>query len=117
LHRKRGELLERTFAHICETGAHRRTLDNMRKRYILHSAAANLGLVMRTLFGSGTPRELANRAREAAERYFGTFLLLWFVMAHDMRRVLDTVIIKMVSNARHFPMPNRSQSVAYSTGC
>jgi transposase len=63
LQRKRGELIERTFAHICETGAARRTrlrgIDNVSKRYLMQAAAANLGLVMRTLFGRGTPRGLA----------------------------------------------------------
>jgi len=53
---KRGELLERTFAHICETGAARRTRlrgrENVNKRYLLQASAANLGLVMRRLFGS-----------------------------------------------------------------
>ncbi|MCX6093133.1 MAG: hypothetical protein NTX23_09760 [Candidatus Bipolaricaulota bacterium] len=61
--RKRGELLERTFAHICETGAARRTRlrgrENVKKRYLLQASAANLGLVMRSLFGRGTPRRLA----------------------------------------------------------
>ena len=63
LQRKRGELLERTFAHICETGGARRTRlrgrENVRKRYLLQASAANLGLVMRSLFGRGTPRGLA----------------------------------------------------------
>lgn len=67
LHRRRGELVERTFAHLCETGGHRRTrlrgADNMHKRYLLQAAAANLGLVMRKAFGCGTPREMAARAR------------------------------------------------------
>lgn len=59
----RGELIERTFALSCETGAHRRLRlrgrDNARKRYIAHAVALNLGLIMRTLFGFGTPREMA----------------------------------------------------------
>lgn len=63
LQRKRGELLERTFAHICETGGARRTRlrgrENVSKRYLLQASAANLGLVMRRLFGRGTPRGLA----------------------------------------------------------
>jgi transposase len=67
LQRKRGELLERTFAHICETGAARRTRlrgrENVNKRYLLQASAANLGLVMRSLFGKGTPRGLAESAR------------------------------------------------------
>jgi len=60
LQRRRGEVLERTFAHVCETGGARRTRlrgrENVSKRYLLHVAGANLGLVMRSLFGSGTPR-------------------------------------------------------------
>jgi len=61
--RLRGERIERTFALACETGAHRRVRlrgrDNARKRYMAHVAAMNLGLVMRTLFGHGTPRQAA----------------------------------------------------------
>jgi hypothetical protein len=64
--RLRGERIERTFALACETGAHRRVRlrgrDNVRKRYIAHIAALNLGLVMRTLFGHGTPRQAADAA-------------------------------------------------------
>ena len=63
--RKRGELLERTFAHCLETGAMRRTWlrghAKIRKRYIVHVAAFNLGLVMRSLLGAGTPRGVAER--------------------------------------------------------
>jgi transposase len=76
--RQRGELLERSFAHICETGNHRRTRlrgrENVLKRYLLQAAAFNLGLVMRKLIGRGTPRGLA----AAAGRLFA---LLWACMA------------------------------------
>ncbi len=34
----------------------------MSKRYVIHAAAANLGLVLRTLLGHGTPRGLAEKA-------------------------------------------------------
>ena len=65
LQRKRGELIERSFAHICETGQHRRVRRrgeaNVRKRYLLHAAAFNLSLLMRSLFGVGTPRGAADR--------------------------------------------------------
>lgn len=68
--RRRGEYLERSFAHVCETGAGRRTRlrgrFNVEKGYIVRAAAANLGLIMRALFGMGTPRGLAGlRALEA----------------------------------------------------
>ena len=60
--RRRGELLERPFAHCLETGAMRRVYlrgrENIEKRIQLHVAAFNLGLLMRTLFGKGTPRGL-----------------------------------------------------------
>jgi transposase len=61
--RLRGEHLERSFAFACETGAMRRVRlrgkDNVSKRWVIHAAAQNLGLVMRKWFGYGTPRGLA----------------------------------------------------------
>lgn len=60
--RKRGELLERPFAHCYETGGMRRTHLKIHakilKRLLIHVAGFNLALVMRTLFGFGTPRGL-----------------------------------------------------------
>jgi hypothetical protein len=32
--------------------------ENLRKRYLVHVAGYNLGLIMRLLLGAGTPREL-----------------------------------------------------------
>ncbi len=67
LQRRRGELIERSFAHLCETGQHRRVRlrgeANVRKRYLVHAAAYNLSLVMRVLFNAGTPREAVDRLR------------------------------------------------------
>lgn len=63
--RRRGEYLERTFAHTYETGGMRRTHlrghDNILKRLLVHVSGFNLGLVMRTLIGVGTPRGLQGR--------------------------------------------------------
>ena len=60
--RRRGELIERSFAHAYETGGMRRTHlrvhENITKRLLVHLAGLNLSLLMRTLFGSGTPRAL-----------------------------------------------------------
>jgi transposase len=62
LQRKRSEYVERSFAHVCQTGGGRRTwlrgLENVTKRYVLQVAAHNLGLLMRKLFGIGKPRTL-----------------------------------------------------------
>jgi transposase len=83
-HRWRAERVERTFAHVCETGGARRTRlrgrANVEKRYLLQAAGANLALLMRTLYGLGTPRGWADRAREAFLALLGpvTVVLLWW---------------------------------------
>jgi transposase len=60
LQRKRSELVERSFAHICETGGARRSwlcgIEKVQKRYLIAAVARNLGLVMRKLFNMGTAR-------------------------------------------------------------
>jgi transposase len=62
--RRRGELLERPFAHQYETGAmrrlHVRGRDNVAKRVLLQAAAFNLALILRTMTRAGTPRGLAD---------------------------------------------------------
>lgn len=62
LQKKRSELVERSFAHVCETGGGRRSWlrgrVNVAKRYRIPVAAFNLGVVMRSLFGVGKPRVL-----------------------------------------------------------
>jgi transposase len=60
LQRERSEKVERSFAHVCETGGARRTwlkgLDKINKRYLIVTAARNLGLLMLKMFGMGKPR-------------------------------------------------------------
>jgi transposase len=60
--RCRGQTVERSFAHVCETGGGRRVwlrgLDKVRKWYLLRAAAYNLGVLMQKLVGVGTPRSL-----------------------------------------------------------
>jgi transposase len=60
--RKRGELIERTFAHCYETGGmrrvHLRKHNNILKRLLVHVAGMNLGLLLRNVYGVGTPRSL-----------------------------------------------------------
>jgi transposase len=63
--RRRGELLERPFAHLYETGRMRRIYlrgrKNILKRILIHVSALNLGLMMRSICGIGTPRTLQGR--------------------------------------------------------
>jgi transposase len=62
LQRMRGERLERSNAHMYETGAMRRTHlrghENILKRLIVHAAGFNLALLLRTVIGIGKPRRL-----------------------------------------------------------
>ena len=62
LQRRRSEVVERTFAHICETGGARRSwlrgLVDVSKRYLMAAAAHNLGRLMRLLSGIGKPKGL-----------------------------------------------------------
>ena len=58
----RTELVERSFALVLDRGGMRRAWlrgrENLAKRYLVHVAGYNLGLIMRLLVGAGTPREL-----------------------------------------------------------
>jgi transposase len=57
----RAELCERGFALVLDRGGMRRAWlrgrENLHKRYLVHIAGYNLGLIMRLLVGAGTPRE------------------------------------------------------------
>jgi transposase len=61
--RRRGEKVERSFAHVLDRGGMRRTRlrgrENVHKRYLIHVAGFNLGLLMRAIYGAGTPKEAA----------------------------------------------------------
>ena len=63
--RERAELVERSFAHILDRGGLRRAWlrgrENVHKRYLIHVAGHNLGLLMRLLIGAGTPKEAVAR--------------------------------------------------------
>ena len=66
--RKRGEMVARSFAHVLERGGMRRAWGCVGwktcKRYLVDVAGFNLGILMRALFGCGTPPE-ATRAQSA----------------------------------------------------
>lgn len=63
LQRRRSEVVERGFAHVCETGGGRRSwlrgIERVRKRHWMTVMAHNLGLVLRKLLGTGKARAFA----------------------------------------------------------
>jgi len=91
LMKRRGELVERSFAHVCETGGGRRTFlrgkENVQKRHLLLAMAFDLGVMMRKLFKMGTPRSLQG----LRGRLVHTILLGW----------------RLTIRASYYLMPNR----------
>ena len=90
LQRQRSEKVERTFAHMCETGGARRTwlqgIDKVHKRYLMAAAAHNLGRLMRELFGMGTPRGL-----QKAGAALDAFLRATYLAVFAIGRVLAAI--------------------------
>ena len=72
LARRRGELGERSFAHVLDRGGARRTTlrgrANIRKRYLIQAACANLSLLMRKLCRIGTPKQAVARGARRLRR-------------------------------------------------
>ena len=88
LFKLRAELCERNFAHLFNSGGMRRTHlkthAKIIKRLLVHACGFNLGLVMRKLFGKGTPRGMA----DAIAAVFA------FIV---------TLVMNFASHWRHFP--------------
>jgi transposase len=78
--RRRGELVERSFAHVYDTGGMRRTHlrghRNILKRLLLHVAAFNLSLILRREIGRGTPRGL----QDISNPLFFSFWVVWMML-------------------------------------
>ena len=83
--RRRGEIIERTFAHVLETGGMRRLYlchqQNIAKRLLVHIAGYNLGLLMRTRYGVGKPRCLQGQSAAL----WAALVSLWELLASLMR--------------------------------
>src|ERR1035437_7719486 len=88
--RRRGELVERSFAHCYETGGmrrcHLRGQENISKRQLIHVGVFNLSLILRKLLGAGTPRELKNRAGQVFFRLLRFLLGLGEAVSRIPRR-------------------------------
>src|SRR5262249_20502583 len=83
LMRPRVDRFERSFAHLYDTGGMRRTHlrghENILKRLLIHASGFNLGLLIRSMLGVGTPRGLQGR-RAAVIAAF------WMLIAVTRRR-------------------------------
>jgi len=120
LMRQRGERVERSFAHLYDTGGMRRTHlrghTNILKRLLIHAGGFNLGLVMRHLIGFGTPRGLQGHP--------ATVIATLLVLLRTAGRRLVAIAAWQPSMAagRWLPSPNAnvvnsSAATTYTTGC
>ena len=103
--RKRAEIVERSFAHNLERGGMRRAWlrgwENVHKRYLIHVAGHNLGILMRHLIGAGTPKEAAARGRVllfVVHREEILAMLLFAVPETDGRGDFGLLIVAVTAN-------------------
>ncbi len=96
LMRKRGELLERCFAHGLETGGmrrvHLRGRENILKRYLVHVAAFNVSFVMRTLLGVGAPRGLSGRFAALLDACCELVVTIWAQIGRRYQAAMHAAI-------------------------
>jgi transposase len=118
--RQRGERVERSFAHMYETGGMRRTHlrhhDNILKRLLIHASAFNLGLAMRKMTGYGTPRGLQHRLNV----FFSGLRLLFaaFVpLASEMLAAMQKKSANRRDRSCSQPRGLRLQKISSTTGC
>lgn len=120
LQRLRSEVVERTFAHVCETGGARRTwlrtIQKVRKRFALATAAHNLGVLMRSLFQMGTPRGRQGRCA-ALLVLLATTLLTWLITLARILAIRPSSSKHFVRRASHANHRFDRISVICSTGC
>jgi IS5 family transposase len=85
LGRLRAELAERSFALFKRSGnLARMTLrgfENVTKRYLIHAAAYNLGLIMRAIFGQGTPKGMADALKRLVFELLSLLIAIWTLLA------------------------------------
>src|SRR6266446_6458075 len=119
--RRRGELIERSFAHCYETGGMRRCYlrgrENILKRQLVHVGAFNLSLILRKLLGAGTPRELKNRAGQVFSRLLRS-LSCWMAGGFFIQRLNHPTLPQMAPSFRCRTPRHRSRILRSSaTGC
>ena len=117
--RRRGEYVERSFAHVYDTGGMRRTHlrghRNILKRLLVHASAFNLGLLMRQLCGRGTPRGLQGRRLDAGSLHVALRMLsarFWVTIA--ALGALPTSTARLASSSG---MDDRMMTATSTTGC
>ena len=117
--RKRGEHLERSFCHVLDHGGLRRATlrgcEKLTKRQLAGALSHNLSLLLRHLFGIGTPKQALAAARQALLHFVTS---LWQTI-HALATFLRSLQRPMTQT---FPNFNLRASTTpslrrFSTGC
>ncbi|MBL8868688.1 MAG: hypothetical protein JNK90_02790 [Planctomycetaceae bacterium] len=116
--------MERSFAHTLESGGGRRTrlrgIEKNQKRYFILTAAYNLGVILRQLFGIGTARSLQGQKEAFARAFFSALWLLGWLLPNIMvtQKHLGKKFRLCRNNFCHNLMiTTKSREVTFSTGC
>ena len=121
LMRQRGERIERSFAHLYDTGGMRRTHlrghTNILKRLLIHAGGFNLGLVMRHLIGIGPPRGLQGRVAAVLATLGGLMGVVRrrLTTISSSHRLIPAVRGRLASLATF--AVNSSAAITCTTGC
>jgi transposase len=120
LQKLRSEKVERTFAHVCETGGGRRSwlrgLLKVGKRYLMQVAGHNLGIIMRWVFGKGTPRSLQG-LRAALVAWICAWVGTLARMQPSWSATLGWEARGRMPDRRYFATWHVAENLTFSTGC
>ena len=105
LQRRRGERLERNFAHQFDSGGmdrlYVRGLKNVHKKLLIQAAACNLALLMRSQYGVGKPKAAHDRAGDFIFAILAIQIALELVFVSELASFCDCAGVNLVSGTRH----------------
>ena len=105
--RKRGQHLERGFAHVLDHGGLRRATlrgcENLTKRHLVAALSFNLSLLLRTLFGTGTPKQWLAGPSAALRR----LLWAWTGVLDALQAVVQALATLVVTATYPAALPAR----------
>ncbi len=120
--RKRGEHLERGFAHVLDHGGLRRATlrgrENLTKRHMVAALSFNLSLLLRGLFGIGTAKQwLAGPLKRLQARFMAAFWR-WLARGSDFFDLLSHLLAALGGGKlRRVFLPELGSPARFSTGC
>ena len=122
--RRRGEHLERSFCHVLDHGGLRRATlrgtEKLSKRHLLAAATYNLSLLLRKLYGVGTPKQALAGLSASLSPSFRLHHALWALSAPPMLFFHAQSKTRALTNLFFHWRPrlaSRAENRGISTGC